>query len=175
MMTFASAGVCFAAAATTVTALPAAIGWAQEASVTAEPVAELSSVPPLAVPTGFDQWFAPRGANGGTEGLVAYLATLALDGNGPLAITSGKGRTWGSRESDHHAGRADSWANDLAVPGVSTPTAAGDTAARRLASALGEPGWTSGNLIKVHDGYRFQLLWKVTGHFDHVHIGVRRL
>ena len=176
-LAFSSAGVFFAAAATTVTAVPAAIWWAQEASATdvAEPSAELSPSPPLVVPTSIDQWFTPSGANRGTQGLVDYLSGLARHGNAPLAITSGWGRHWGSTESDHHASRADSWACDLAVPGVSSPSEAGDIAAQRLASALGQPGWTNGNLVVTHGGYRFQLLWRVYDHYDHVHIGVRKL
>jgi hypothetical protein len=27
----------------------------------------------------------------------------------------------------------------------------------------------------VVSGYRFQILWKVAGHFDHVHVGVRKV
>ncbi|MGH9222889.1 MAG: hypothetical protein ACRD2W_03600 [Acidimicrobiales bacterium] len=137
--------------------------------------AELSPAPPLVVPTKFDQWFTPGGRNEGTEWLVDYLSKLARHGNDPLAVTAGWGRTWGSGESDHHGARADSWANDLAVPGVSTPTAAIATAAQRLGSALDEPGWTSGQLVKTYNGYRLQLLWKVAGHFDHIHNGVRKV
>ena len=160
----------------TVTAVPAAIWSAPRAEATdAGGTAELSPAPPLVVPTSPDQWFAPSGRNEGTEGLVDFLARLALTGNSPLAITSGWGRTFGPATSDHHATQPNTWANDLAIPGVSVPTDTTDVAARRIASALGEPEWTHGNLVKTVNGYRFQLLWRTSGHYDHVHIGVRKV
>lgn len=131
--------------------------------------------PPFVVPTGPDAWFRPWGRNVGTEGLANALADLALHGNAPLAITSGWGRTTGADASDHHVSQLGSWAIDLAVPGVGSPSTPTATAAARIASALGEPGWTDGNLVKTIGGYRFQLLWLVAGHFDHVHLGVRRV
>jgi hypothetical protein len=131
--------------------------------------------PPFTVPTSPEQWFHPSGGNDGTEGLVGYLANLALHDNAPLVISDGWGRTTGAATSDHHVSQTTSWANDLAVRGVQVPTATTELAAARIASALGEPGWTGGDLVKVVNGYRFQLLWKVDGHFNHVHIGVRHV
>ncbi len=168
-----SAIACFVAGAATVTGVPAALaGWV---GVSSEPAAAISASPAaLVVPTAPDQWFRPDGRNLGTEEPARFLAALALHENPELAITGPMGRTFGDALSDHHVSRTDSWALDLAVPGVSVPTAATETAAARISSALGEPGWSGGNLVKVVAGYRFQLLWRVAGHFDHVHIGVRR-
>lgn len=167
-----SAVACFMAGAATVTGVPAAL--ADWVGVRSEPAAAISAPPALVVPTAPDQWFRPDGRNQGTEEPANFLAALALHENPELAITGPMGRTFGDELSDHHITRTDSWALDLAVPGVSVPTAATETAAARIASALGEPGWSGGNLVKIVDGYRFQLLWRVAGHFDHVHIGVRR-
>ena len=130
---------------------------------------------PLVVPDSPEQWFQPAGRNGGTEGLVNFLCRLALQDNQPLYLSDGWGRAAGDSTSDHHVSRKDSWACDLAVLGVQHPTPATETAAARIASALGEAGWPGGNLVKVVNGYRFQVLWRVAGHFNHVHVGARRV
>ncbi|HEV2759778.1 MAG TPA: hypothetical protein VGV86_09450 [Acidimicrobiales bacterium] len=129
---------------------------------------------PLVVPTGPSQWFLPSGSNQGTEGLAMFLANLALRDNAPLYVSETTRATGGSN-SDHHVSRTDSWAVDVAVRGIQQPTAATRTAAARIASALGEPNWTGGDLTKTVNGYRFQVLWLVAGHFNHVHVGVRKL
>ncbi len=131
--------------------------------------------PPLVVPTSPDQWFAPSGRNAGTEGLAAFLAQLAIRDNAPLYNSEPTPRSSGSNLSDHHVSRTDSWAADLAVRGIQAPTPATETAARRIANALGRPGSTGGDLTVTHCGYRFQVLWKVAGHFNHVHVGVRKI
>ena len=129
----------------------------------------------FAVPESPDQWFRPSGRNGGTEGVATFLAELALHENTPLYVSSGWGRDTGSDRSDHHVSRTDSWACDLAVRGISHPTPATRTAAARIAAALGEPDWEGGTLTKHVAGYRIQVLWLVAGHFDHVHVGVRKV
>lgn len=131
--------------------------------------------PTAAVPSGPDDWFQPSGRNQGTEGVADSLARLALHDNAPLYVSEEWGRTTGGANSDHHASRTDSWALDVAVLGVQHPTPATETAAARIAAALGEPIWTGGDLRKTVGGYRVQVLWKVAGHFNHVHIGVRKV
>ena len=120
-------------------------------------------------------WFRPGGRNQGTEGPASALATLALAGNQPLYVSDGWGRTGPEVQSDHHVLSTNAWAFDLAVRGAGGPTPATELAARRIAAALGHPDWAGGDLRTTRDGYRFQVLWKVAGHFDHVHVGVRRL
>ena len=44
-----------------------------------------------------------------------------------------------------------------------------------LSAALGVPGWTGGNLVKTINGYRIQVLWMVEGHYNHLHIGARKV
>ncbi len=170
VLAFAGSGLCLRAGAMIDTA--GATWWA----ASAQPSAEAAISPaPFVVPTGPDGWFQPSGQNLGTEGLARFVARLALHDNEPLAITSGWGRTTGSETSDHHISHTDSWAFDLAVPGWGRPSAATEAAAGRIASALGEPGWEGGNLVKVVQGYRFQVLWLVADHYDHVHLGVRKV
>lgn len=131
--------------------------------------------PAFVVPTSPDQWFAPSGHNLGTEGLALALAQIALHDNGPLYISDGWGRTDGPTTSDHSIKRTDSWAVDLAVRGIQQPTLWTETAASRVSTALGVANWKGGDLTKTVNGYRFQILWKVEGHFNHVHVGVRKV
>ena len=133
------------------------------------------SAPALVFPTRPEQWFQPSGRNGGTEGLARFLAAIALRDNPPLYVSEQWGRTTGGEQSDHHVSRSDSWAADLAVRGIQAPTPATETAARRVAAALGVPDWGGGDLNVTVSGYRFQVLWKVAGHFNHVHVGVRKV
>ncbi len=136
---------------------------------------ERAGSPLLVVPDRPEQWFEPSGRNAGTEGVVEFLAQLALRQNPQLYRSEGWGRSTGAATSDHHVSQSHSWACDLAVRGVNDPSPATATAAERIASALGEPGWTGGNLTKTVGAYRVQVLWQVAGHFDHVHVGVRRI
>ena len=131
--------------------------------------------PSMVLPTAPEQWFQASGANSGTEGLARFLAAIALHENGPLYVSEQWGRITGGANSDHHISRTDSWAADLAVRGIQVPTPATELAARRVAAALGEPNWAGGDLRKTINGYRFQVLWKVAGHFNHVHVGVRKI
>jgi hypothetical protein len=131
--------------------------------------------PAFVQPTSIDQWFKPSGRNLGTEGLGTALAQIALQGNAPLYISEQWGRTTGATTSDHHISRTDSWAVDLAVRGIQSPTPATYEAAKRISTALGEPNWGSGDLTKTVNGYRFQVLWLVDGHFNHVHVGIRKV
>ncbi len=148
--------------------LPVTVPAAAAAPVTAAPAA-------FALPTGPDQWFSPGGRNQGTEALAKFLAAVALHENKPLYLSDTWGRTTGNGLSDHHASRTDSWAVDVAVLGIQSPTPATELAAKRIAAALGVRDWTGGDLTKTVNGYRFQVLWKVAGHFNHVHVGVRKV
>ena len=147
-----------------------------EADLPPSLVAAATQAPaPFVYPTAPEQWFQPTGLNGGTEGLARFLAALAIRDNPPLYVSEQWGRTTGGGQSDHHISRNDSWAADLAVRGIQVPTPATELAARRVAAALGVPDWDGGDITKIINGYRFQVLWKVAGHFNHVHVGVRKL
>jgi hypothetical protein len=148
------------------------------ATLVAPPVtapAPAAAPAPFVYPTAPEQWFQPAGRNMGTEGLARFLAAIANRDNPPLYVSEQWGRTTGGAQSDHHISRTDSWAADLAVRGIQYPTPATELAAKRVSEALGVPNWAGGDLTKIIDGYRFQVLWKVDGHFNHVHVGVRKV
>lgn len=69
----------------------------------------------------------------------------------------------GSSDSDHLTTNDASYAADLP---------ANDKVARRIAKKLGLPSHT-GTQSVVRDGYRYQLIWQDSGHFDHIHLGAR--
>ncbi len=80
-----------------------------------------------------------------------------------------------STSSDHYTGNKTAYAVDLGVSG-----ARGDQLARAIARKYGIPlsniGTFNGHVIRVGGAnYRLQLLWRVAGHFDHVHLGIRRV
>ena len=54
------------------------------------------------------------------------------------------------------------------------PGGEADRTARAIAAVLGMPAHT-GIQNTVRGSYRVQLLWQTGGHYDHVHIGVRRI
>lgn len=143
--------------------------------VAAPPAAQPAAPAAFVPPTRPEQWFQPSGRNMGTEGLARFLAAVALRDNPPLYVSEQWGRTTGSEQSDHHISRTDSWAADLAVRGIQVPTPATELAARRVAAALGVPDWGGGDLTTIINGYRFQILWKVADHYNHVHVGVRKV
>jgi uncharacterized membrane protein len=79
-----------------------------------------------------------------------------------------------STASDHYTGNTSSYAVDFGVSG-----AQGDRFAEALADKYGIPrsniGTYNKTVIETADGKKFevQLLWKVKGHYDHVHLGIR--
>jgi pyruvate/2-oxoglutarate dehydrogenase complex dihydrolipoamide acyltransferase (E2) component len=153
------------------------VGSVPAPAVAAAPPAEAAPALAPAPPDPADPmaWFVPGGRNQGTENLAMALANLALEANAPLYQSDSWGRTTGSTTSDHYVGNTDAWAVDLAVRGIQQPTPQTEEAARRVAAALGTPDWAGGDLRVTIDGYRFQVLWKVSGHFNHVHVGVKRV
>ena len=173
------AGTCLFVGASAISATRVEMGpvpHQQVASAAAvDPTVAAPTEAPFVLPTAPGQWFQPAGRNGGTEGLARFLAAIALRDNAPLYVSEQWGRATGGDQSDHHVSRTDSWAADLAVRGIQAPTPATETAARRVAAALGVPDWGGGDLTMTVNGYRFQVLWKVAGHYNHVHVGVRKL
>ena len=116
---------------------------------------------------------------GGSEG-VADAAKQIAAGMG-VPVTSQKRdlaatqRVGSSTGSDHFTGNSNAFAVDLGVSG-----AKGDQLAKAIAQKYGIPesniGTFNRHTITV-DGQRYslQLLWKVAGHFDHVHLGIRKV
>ena len=115
---------------------------------------------------------------GGSEG-VADLAKQIARANG-VGISSEKRnyadtiRVGSNTGSDHYTGNTNAYAVDFPVSG-----ARGDALARQIADAYGIPRSNLGTFNHHYvtiDGqrYRLQLLWRVEGHYDHVHLGIRR-
>jgi peptidoglycan hydrolase-like protein with peptidoglycan-binding domain len=115
---------------------------------------------------------------GGSEGVADTAKQIARALGAP--VTSEKRnladtqRVGSSTSSDHYTGNTNAYAVDFGVSG-----ARGDQLARQIADAYGIPraniGTYNHHYVTI-DGqrYRLQLLWRVSGHFDHVHLGIRR-
>jgi hypothetical protein len=75
--------------------------------------------------------------------------------------------------SDHNMANTTAYAADGA-------TYNGEPVARAIATALGISGFSVGNyngytIYRAGNAFRVQILWAVSGHYDHVHVGIRRL
>ncbi len=116
---------------------------------------------------------------GGSEGVADAAKAIAREMGVP--VTSQKRdlattrRVGSSTGSDHFTGNKNAFAVDLGVSGKK-----GDELARAIAKKYGIPerniGTYNRHIINV-DGqkYSLQLLWKVQGHFDHVHLGIQKV
>jgi peptidoglycan hydrolase-like protein with peptidoglycan-binding domain len=84
-------------------------------------------------------------------------------------------RVGSTTASDHYTGNKNAFAVDFGVAG-----SRGDQLARAIAKKYGIPlsniGTFNGHNVRIDGGtYRLQLLWRVAGHFDHVHLGIKRV
>ena len=115
---------------------------------------------------------------GGSEGVADAAKSIARSMGIPVTSTkrnlADTRRVGSNTGSDHFTGNTNAYAADFGVSG-----ARGDDLARRIADQYGIPrssiGTYNRHTINV-DGQRFsvQLLWRVSGHYDHVHLGIRR-
>jgi hypothetical protein len=121
--------------------------------------------------------FRPTSAAwGGAHSVAAAFASIAAAA-GPLRVTSEKRetqRTASGGVSDHWVGSRSAYAYDLAGSVEQM-----DRAARALMRALGV-SWDGGPIVfnRTRFGYRLQILYRTNvggNHFDHIHIGVRRV
>ncbi len=115
---------------------------------------------------------------GGSEGVAESAKSIAAQMGAPvtsqkrtLADTIRVGSTTGS---DHFDGNTNAYAVDFGVSG-----SRGDQLAREIAAAYGIPAGNIGTYNRhtiTVDGQRYsvQLLWRVSGHYDHVHVGIHR-
>lgn len=74
--------------------------------------------------------------------------------------------------SDHNAANEDAYAVDFG-------TYAGSDLAHAIARKLGISGYSDGSydghyITRAGATFRVQILWAVEGHFDHVHVGIKR-
>lgn len=80
-------------------------------------------------------------------------------------------RTASGGISDHYQGNPEAYAVDIACN-----VTQGDQLFDYLMRWFGHPELKSGKWINViKDGYRYQIGWRVPQHFNHIHIGVKRV
>jgi peptidoglycan hydrolase-like protein with peptidoglycan-binding domain len=116
-------------------------------------------------------WGGSAGVANAAKRIAASMGIPVTSQKRNLAETIRVGST---TASDHYTGNKTAFAVDFGVSG-----ARGDQLARAIAQKYGIPqgniGTFNGHIIRVGGAnYRLQLLWRVAGHFDHVHLGIRR-
>jgi len=115
---------------------------------------------------------ASLAAGGGWAGTKAPALEIAKISG--LPITSQKRdrqMTASGGVSDHWTGSTSSYAVDLGTSG-----AEGDAAFRKIMTALGQPNLKAGQWHNLNiGGFRYQIGWRTPGHFDHIHVGVKKL
>jgi hypothetical protein len=75
------------------------------------------------------------------------------------------------KRSDHKGPPDHAWAADMS--NGTSPTPQMDELARRLAARFGIPWNGSGLRTTSGHGYRFQLIYREAGHYNHVHFGLK--
>ncbi len=109
---------------------------------------------------------------GGSEGVADAAKGIAASMGVPVTCQKrdydATIRVGSNTGSDHYTGNTTAFATDFGVSG-----SRGDQLARAIATKYGIPQNTK-HTIQVGDRrYRLQLLWRVSGHYDHVHLGIR--
>lgn len=93
----------------------------------------------------------------------------------PASVAAANGRhgpTKSGNRSDHQGPPDSAWAADLSNGSSPTP---GMTALARELSVMFAIQWSGAGLVNAtHGGFRFQLIYKAEGHFNHVHFGIKR-
>jgi hypothetical protein len=117
------------------------------------------------------------GAWGGSEKFALALAELGRR-YGCLSTSEKRERKYTSSGgiSDHWRGSTDAYAVDIdsASCTLAYPGGEADRTAAAIAAVLGMPQHI-GTVETVRGAYRFQLLWQTDGHYNHVHLGVKRV
>ena len=127
---------------------------------------------------GVDSGKLVRGGAGGNWGgaLDEAVRLQNIAGITPSSQKRSRQRTASGGVSDHWAGSTGSYAMDLpGTPGDGRT----DASAQRIVAALGGPkNWGGGNFVTTLNGYRYQVIWKSNvggNHYDHIHVGVRKV
>jgi hypothetical protein len=104
-----------------------------------------------------------------------YFTNRAIEAAAGYTVTSRKRASVlnGNTGSDHNI-----W--NVTADAVDFGTFNGADLAHELADLFGIEGYSTGNFnsyFVTHNGhaYRIQILWAVEGHFNHVHLGARRV
>ena len=124
---------------------------------------------------------------GGTDGVwggsmerALEIAKLANDFVGTNIVSSQKRsrvNTASGNVSDHWVGNPNTYAVDLAT-GPNTPEnlEKGDELFTEIVTFLDRSDLTPGAWHNIQkDGYRYQIGWRVADHYDHIHVGVKKL
>jgi hypothetical protein len=111
---------------------------------------------------------------GGSMGRALAFAKVAKGFMGKDIITSQKRsrvKTASGATSDHYQGSTDTYAVDLGVTGKK-----GDELLAHLMQWFGHPEYKGGSWLNINkNGYRYQIGWRVADHYDHIHVGVKKL
>ena len=117
------------------------------------------------------------GSWGGSQKFAVALAGLGRR-YGCVSTSEKRERKYTSSGgiSDHWVGSSNAYAVDIDSPSCTMgyPGGEADRTAEAIAAVLGMPEHT-GTVETVRGSYRFQLLWQTDGHYNHVHIGVKRV
>ena len=117
---------------------------------------------------------------GGSMQKALEIGKLANDFVGKNIVTSQKRsrvRTASGNVSDHWVENLDTYAVDLST-GPNTPEnlVEGDKLLAHIMEFLGKPDYVGGSWLNLNkDGYRYQIGWKVPDHYDHIHVGVKKI
>lgn len=114
---------------------------------------------------------------GGSMDRALSIANLAKKCLGKDNVISSQKRsrvkTAAGNVSDHYKGNTAAYAVDLPVKGK-----AGDELLACIMKSWdngSHSDYKGGKWLNINkDGYRYQFGWKVKGHFDHIHVGVKR-
>lgn len=113
------------------------------------------------------------GSWGGSMPRALAFAKIANDFMGKNVISSQKRSaelTASGNMSDHYKENENAYAIDLACSQED-----GDRLLAHLMTWFGHPEYKGGSWFNTtKDGYRYQFGWRVEGHFDHIHIGVKK-
>jgi hypothetical protein len=117
---------------------------------------------------------------GGSLQKALEIGKLANDFVGKNIVTSQKRsriKTASGNVSDHWVENLNTYAVDLAT-GPKSPENLenGDKLLAHIMDFLDRPDYVGGSWLDLNkDGYRYQIGWKVADHFDHIHVGVKKL
>ena len=116
---------------------------------------------------------------GGSMPRALWFARVADDWakanrkSGSLVTSQKRSRqkTDSGNTSDHYEGNSDAYAVDIAAAG-----AEGDAILAYIMQKFGYPEYKGGSWFNITiNGYRYQVGWRVKNHFDHIHVGVKRV
>lgn len=107
---------------------------------------------------------------------VAKSLGFQVSSGSVAAANRRHGPTISGGRSDHQGSGRDTWAADISNGGQ--PTKEMDALAAAIAKRFGIPWKGSGAVTHTRGGYRYQLIYKSNvggNHYNHVHIGVKKL